>query len=257
MKRENWFSTTASYLCSAHFEEKYMYHTNVQRRLLSKPVPTIFNFPSHLQKQDKVLRPQHRKRSFDNLQDSAITVTSLAQMPVGPTSVSADHNYCLPSPKKLKTQYNRVQTENVRLKKRIKQMKQISVRHKRRIVQLQTVAGLRRRLCSSVSDMLNSEHVVGLLKELLELQCSAKAAKVGLQLSLEKTKFLTNINDTPSVLQLEQGQIEKVDRFKHLGEWLEHELSEGTALTTLINKLQLAYRSTNIIRNAHLTITQT
>ncbi|XP_049962320.1 THAP domain-containing protein 1-like [Schistocerca serialis cubense] len=120
MKRENWFPTTASYLCSAHFEEKYMYHTNVQRRLLSKPVPTIFNFPPHLQKQDKVLRPQPRKRSFDNLQDSAITVTSLAQMPVGPTSVSADHNYCLPSPKKLKTQYNRVQAENVRLKKRIK-----------------------------------------------------------------------------------------------------------------------------------------
>ncbi|XP_047118592.1 THAP domain-containing protein 2-like [Schistocerca piceifrons] len=113
MKRENWFPTTASYLCSAHFEEKYMYHTNVQRRLLSKAVPTIFNFPSHLQKQDKVLRPQSRKRSFDNLQDSAVTVTSLAQMPVGPTSVSADHNYCLPSPKKLKTQYNRVQVENV------------------------------------------------------------------------------------------------------------------------------------------------
>ncbi|XP_046980615.1 THAP domain-containing protein 2-like [Schistocerca americana] len=162
MKRENWFPTTASYLCSAHFEEKYMYHTNLQRRLLSKPVPAIFNFPPHLQKQDKVLRPQPRKRSFDNLQDSAITVTSLAQMPVGPTSVSADHNYCLPSPKKLKTQYNRVQAENGRLKKRIKQMKQLSVRHKRRIVELQTlVAGLRRRLCSSVSDMLNSEHVVG------------------------------------------------------------------------------------------------
>ncbi|XP_047106050.1 THAP domain-containing protein 2-like [Schistocerca piceifrons] len=125
MKRENWFPTTASYLCSAHFEEKYMYHTNVQRRLLSKAVPTIFNFPPHLQKQDKVLRPQPRKRSFDNLQDSAVTVTSLAQMPIGPTSVSADHNYCLPSPKKLKTQYNRVQAENVRLKKRIKQMKQL------------------------------------------------------------------------------------------------------------------------------------
>ncbi|XP_047112090.1 THAP domain-containing protein 1-like [Schistocerca piceifrons] len=175
MKRENWFPTTASYLCSAHFEEKYMYHTNVQRLLLSKPVPTIFNFPPHLQKQDKVLRPQPRKRSFDNLQDSAITVTSLAQMPVGPTSDSADHNYCLPSLKKLKTQYNRVQAENVRLKERIKQMK-----HKRRLVQLQTlVAGLRRRLCSSVSDMLNSEHVVGLLKELLELQCSAKLQQYG------------------------------------------------------------------------------
>ncbi|XP_049951083.1 THAP domain-containing protein 5-like [Schistocerca serialis cubense] len=76
MKRENWFPTTASYLCSAHFEEKYMYQTNVQRRLLSKPVPTIFIFPPHLQKRDKVLRPQPRKRSFDNLQDSAITVTS-------------------------------------------------------------------------------------------------------------------------------------------------------------------------------------
>ncbi|XP_049945280.1 uncharacterized protein LOC126427106 isoform X3 [Schistocerca serialis cubense] len=126
MKRENWFPTTASYLCSAHFEEKYMYHTNVQRRLLSKAVPTIFNFPPHFQKQDKVLRPQPRKRPFDNLQDSAVTVTSLAQMPVGSTSVSADHNYCLPSPKKLKTQYNRVQAENVRLKKRIKQMKQLS-----------------------------------------------------------------------------------------------------------------------------------
>ncbi|XP_047104936.1 THAP domain-containing protein 2-like [Schistocerca piceifrons] len=180
MKRENWFPTTASYLCSAHFEEKYMYHTNVQRRLLSKPVPTIFNFPPHLQKQDKSIMTTTQKAIFRQF---AITVTSLAQMSVGPTSVSADHNFCLPSPKKLKTQYNRVQAENVRLKKRIKQMKQLSVRHKRRIVQLQTlVAGLRRRLCSSVSDMLNSEHVVGLLKELLELHCSDKVCHYSQQI---------------------------------------------------------------------------
>ena len=54
-----------------------------------------------------------------------------------------------------------------------------------------------------------------------------QAAKVGLQVSLEKTKYLTNISESPRKLQLEQGIIEKVNKFKYLGEWIESNLSES------------------------------
>ena len=76
-----------------------------------------------------------------------------------------------------------------------------------------------------------------------------QAAKVGLLLSLEKTKYLTNISDAPSELQLESGQIEKINKFKYLGEWLQPNLSEEAALTARINKLHLAYRLTKNIYN--------
>lgn len=78
MKRDNWFPTTASYLCSTHFEEKYLYQTNSQRRLLSQAKPTIFRFPPHLQRKEKTSRPPPRKRAFDTLQDSAVNEASVA-----------------------------------------------------------------------------------------------------------------------------------------------------------------------------------
>lgn len=71
-----------------------------------------------------------------------------------------------------------------------------------------------------------------------------EAAKIGLQVSFEKTQYITNISESPHVLLLEQGRVKKTNKFKYLGEWLEPNLSEGTALSTRINKLELAYQLT-------------
>lgn len=110
-------------------------------------------------------------------------VYCILSVPTETTCVYDEHKYCLPSPKKMKAEYDKVKEENVQLKKRVKQMRQLRTRDKRRIVELQTVvAGLRKRLCSSVSDILNSESVVGLLKELLELQAIGKVSQYSQQM---------------------------------------------------------------------------
>lgn len=64
MRRDNWYPTQASRICSTHFLEKDMYKVNTQRRLLASAVPSIFSFPVHLQRKQVERRPP-RKRSLD------------------------------------------------------------------------------------------------------------------------------------------------------------------------------------------------
>lgn len=63
MKRENWFPTANSRICSSHFEDKFMYEVNDVRRLLHSAVPSIFNFPSRLQKRNVQRRPPRERVS--------------------------------------------------------------------------------------------------------------------------------------------------------------------------------------------------
>ncbi|KAK7868402.1 hypothetical protein R5R35_005027 [Gryllus longicercus] len=64
MKRDKWYPTKSSFICSMHFEEKIMYFVNERRRLLANAVPTIFDFPSHFQKRQSS-RPSPKKRHFE------------------------------------------------------------------------------------------------------------------------------------------------------------------------------------------------
>ncbi|KAJ8881108.1 hypothetical protein PR048_017581 [Dryococelus australis] len=50
LRRDKWYPTPASYLCSAHFSEKCTYKTNNQRRLFASAVPTKLFFSEHLKK---------------------------------------------------------------------------------------------------------------------------------------------------------------------------------------------------------------
>lgn len=144
MRRDRWFPTPTSYICSTHFLDKYMYKINDQRRLLAKAVPTIFSFPRHLQKNVVVPRPAPRKRILEEMETNTLNESLTAHKS---DSVYADHTYCLPSPKKLKELYDKVKAENMILKKQMKKIKQCSVRHKRKIVQLETLLScLRNRL---------------------------------------------------------------------------------------------------------------
>lgn len=48
-KRKNFMPTTASRLCSKHFQESDFEVGGIRRRLKKDVVPSIFEFPQHLQ----------------------------------------------------------------------------------------------------------------------------------------------------------------------------------------------------------------
>uniref|UniRef100_A0A673FV00 THAP domain-containing protein 1 n=1 Tax=Sinocyclocheilus rhinocerous TaxID=307959 RepID=A0A673FV00_9TELE len=49
MRWQNWWPTGNSVLCSDHFEKDCFEQVGSHKRLLKNAVPTIFNFPKHLQ----------------------------------------------------------------------------------------------------------------------------------------------------------------------------------------------------------------
>lgn len=67
MRREKWIPSKSSKICSRHFTDD-SYETSpwaTQRRLKPNAVPSIFNFPEHLQKPNKS-RPSPRKRTHES-----------------------------------------------------------------------------------------------------------------------------------------------------------------------------------------------
>ncbi|KAM7307081.1 hypothetical protein ISCGN_010717 [Ixodes scapularis] len=56
LKRDKWKPSPGSRLCSDHFDDSCFDRTGARTRLRSGAVPTLFNFPEHLQKlgKDKV-----------------------------------------------------------------------------------------------------------------------------------------------------------------------------------------------------------
>nr|XP_054773380.1 THAP domain-containing protein 2-like [Lytechinus pictus] len=53
MKRDKWTPSKYATLCSDHFEAECFDRTGQTTRLRYGAVPTIFNFPDHLQKADE------------------------------------------------------------------------------------------------------------------------------------------------------------------------------------------------------------
>lgn len=47
------------------------------------------------------------------------------------------------------------------------------------------------------------------------------AAKVGLEISFEKTKFTTNDKNDPNIMKVKNGIIQRVEEFKYLGEMIQ------------------------------------
>lgn len=96
-----------------------------------------------------------------------------------------------------------------------------------------------RLLASSITTEVNQSNIL-----------SYQTAKTRLQVSVEKTKFLTNFNESSSELYpRKQSKIKKANRFKYLGEWLEPFLSEQLTLTIWTNKLEMACRLTKNIHD--------
>lgn len=85
------------------------------------------------------------------------------------------------------------------------------------------------------------------VKQINQLQ--SQAEKAGLQISFEKTEFITNIKPAPRQLEVNQGIIKRVDKFKYLGEWIEPNMSEKAAFASRMNKMEMAYHLTRNVYN--------
>jgi hypothetical protein len=138
MKREKWQPTATSFLCSVHFQDCCFRQYNSQVRLKEDAVPSIFNFPQHLQKVVKQRRPLKRLHTVSDVlcpsSQVGASVSKSAPMDLClEDSVGVMHNYAA-SPRKLKRKYEALlqqqkdQTEAVR--KRLKVCQQRLYRNK-------------------------------------------------------------------------------------------------------------------------------
>ena len=124
MRRSNWQPSRSSYLCSAHFtKDDYIVPPGSEKKTKLKisAVPSIFNFPQHLQKQSKS-RKSPKKRSRENDEDTK------SASPPSPTKrqkiIGVEHSYA--------QSYCTVQTQEKKLKKTVKSLKQKTRRLKKR-----------------------------------------------------------------------------------------------------------------------------
>lgn len=120
MKRDKWYPTKYSPLCSAHFEERYMYFVNDKTRLLANALPTIFDFPHHVQKK-YVGRPPSKKQTFEEaflpMTEGSTDMENQNLDLI--TSIKKDHTYCISSPRKVKEMYEQMKNTNINLKRKL------------------------------------------------------------------------------------------------------------------------------------------
>ena len=79
-------------------------------------------------------------------------------------------------------------------------------------------------------------------KQIIELQ--KQAIKIGLQISFEKTQFMTNISDAPQSLKIHNNTISKTNCFKYLGEWITSNAKEKIAIENRVHKMERAFHMT-------------
>ena len=91
------------------------------------------------------------------------------------------------------------------------------------------------------NDIETARMQIDLLKEIAE--------QTGLQISFEKTEVMTNIKDAPAKLQTKYGQINRVEKFKYLGEIIMQNGLDKEALKERVRKLEIAYQTSRSIYN--------
>lgn len=84
-------------------------------------------------------------------------------------------------------------------------------------------------------------------KRVDELQMIAKTT--GLQVSYEKTEFMTNIKGAPHHLELGEEKIKRVKSFKYLGERIQENGSEKDAIKDRARRMEMAYQLTKTTYN--------
>lgn len=75
------------------------------------------------------------------------------------------------------------------------------------------------------------------------------AEKSGLQISFEKTEYITSVNTAPTYMETKYGKIKKVLKFKYLGEINQPNGLDKEANKTRIRKLETAFHLTKNLYN--------
>ncbi|CAH2222732.1 THAP domain-containing 2 [Pelobates cultripes] len=91
VNRDNFFPGLHTFICSKHFEESCFDRTGQTVRLRENAVPTIFVYPDNM-----LEKIAHQKAAEEDLLITLSTETDKQTIPF------VDHNYCLPSPEKIK-----------------------------------------------------------------------------------------------------------------------------------------------------------
>ena len=90
-------------------------------------------------------------------------------------------------------------------------------------------------------DTATAQKQIEILKEI--------AGKVGLQISFEKTEYMTNMKSAPKSLNTKYGKIKRVHQFKYLGEIIQESGLEKFANEARCQKMTTAFRLTQNIYN--------
>ena len=94
---------------------------------------------------------------------------------------------------------------------------------------------------------LIAKNIADAQKQLQVLQ--EQAAKIGLQISFEKTKFMTDIKTAPHEIKIGNNKVSRVKEFKYLGEWITENGNERKALESRLQKMETAFQLTKNIYN--------
>lgn len=90
-------------------------------------------------------------------------------------------------------------------------------------------------------DTITAQKQIELLKEIAE--------NIGLQISFEKTKYITCNKQAPKCMETKYGKIKRVSQFKYLGEIIQENGIETIANKSRCQKMETAYRLTQNIYN--------
>uniref|UniRef100_UPI00358E33D7 THAP domain-containing protein 1-like n=1 Tax=Myxine glutinosa TaxID=7769 RepID=UPI00358E33D7 len=147
VKRDKWKPSKKSVLCSDHFDDSCFDRTGQTTRLRENSLPTIFDFPTHLQKDERKRKPP-KPRSFPqealvNLQEpldntpSTSIITSPSKLAA---TTGADHTYAVTaSPRSVKRKLDSVHDNLCGVKKKLKLTQQKSRRCQKKVKSLTTV----------------------------------------------------------------------------------------------------------------------
>ncbi|XP_049848024.1 THAP domain-containing protein 1-like [Schistocerca gregaria] len=168
MRRDKWQPTQYSYIWSFHFEDRYMYSTNEKRRLLANADRQYLRFLTIWR---KLVQRQPRKRPVSG--ESA----SLSNEPGERVNQNdhTDHSYCMPSPKKLKQNYEALQKRTEKLRKQAEHATQSVSRKKKQIVTYKTVVvGLNKRFQDCATEVIGCDKTSDILKHFLQCKTNVQ-----------------------------------------------------------------------------------
>uniref|UniRef100_UPI00358F54BB THAP domain-containing protein 1-like n=1 Tax=Myxine glutinosa TaxID=7769 RepID=UPI00358F54BB len=147
MRRDKWTPSKYASLCSDHFDAECFDRTGLITRLRQGSIPTIFNFPNHLQKTVKQRKPPRPRTSQNDSPTSSsetpqcLAGSSSKALPTSPIKQHHhDHTYFVSdSPRGVKRKLDKMQDIVISHQKRLKNTQRKSRRLRKKVDTLETV----------------------------------------------------------------------------------------------------------------------